>query len=1319
MDPGAALALHLALALSLVGIGAASRHCPEPLPLDGCLCTAERAQGPGRPELRIRVACAGGDLVATPQPELLPRRTVSLILTNNKILGVKSGAFLGLPSLERLAGHSSWLECFVSSSLSLRTLSFYQVPAQRTPTTGVFPALPSRDLKNNLISVVEPRAFLGLPQLKRLDLSNNRIGCLTPQVFAGLNSLHKLHFGTDSLICDCHLRWISEWAKNASVRLAEETACAYPAALRGQPLRNLREDQLTCAGPLELPLFQLIPSQSQVVFHGDHLPFQCTATLVDNTTQAHWYHNGRLIETDEAQGMFVKDSVIHDCSLITRELTLSSIGTDAAGSWECRVSNTYGNKTKGVEITVLETTAPYCPAEGIWTKKDDFRWPRTLAGVTASRPCLPFSLSLMSLHYSPEEPRAWRKCGPAGHWDEADVSECPPAQEVTQVLLTFAKMYINATNALEFSLQLAAYTGGISNFTGKMDIIHLAQMMEKLLAFLDEVRELGDALVQIASNLMLVDDQVLWAAQYENKACTRILRCLEGVADQALSIGARALSKVSPNIALEVLVIQPSSFRGMSCIVFQKGPGEGSLHREEALSFKCDNSGALWDGWANLPAKNAPSADSVTVVASVHLPRLAPFAGAPAWQSVDNSTCKLKLIVFRNGKLFPSSSSGHWSSLAAVGRRRLVATPAVFAQIDGCSLSNLSSPVIVGLRPWAPGLAPVAAAWDFDLLAGHGGWRGDRCHLVGSAGDLLTLQCPHWGHFAVLMDLKTVLSLPEAPGEFLHPVVYACTAVMLLCLFTSILTYIVHHSTIRISRKGWHMLLNFSFHTALTFAVFAGGINRTQYPIVCQAVGITLHYSTLSTMLWIGVTARNIYKQVTKKVPQGLGGEQLPHSKQPLLRFYLISGGVPLIICGITAATNIKNYGPDSDGAPYCWMAWEPSLGAFYGPVAFIVLVTCVYFLCTYVQLRRHPERKYELKERREEQQRLAVPEASHGHHPAAACSMMSASLLENEHSFKAQLRAAAFTLFLFLVTWTFGALAVSQGPFLDMIFSCLYGAFCVTLGLFILIHHCAKRDDVWHCWWSCCPSRRNAYAMQVHARAQVNANGDAQIHTPCLQDSPCLSKAGGFAHTSGGHCKLTNLHAAQNHVNCLSPVTPCCAKMHCEQLMEEEAHIHVHREDAFRPNAHLHRCLKNRAKPRYFSRHREAAAEREYAYHIPSSLDGGSIHSSHTDSPHSTHEGQPGHHRSCCGQGDPFPTINQPESSDASTVICSCTQMSEGEVVPHAAPFEMHTRTQALPCNTANHNGLPTGNLEEAMVYGPDGTGNIKTGPWRNETTV
>ncbi|XP_062832191.1 adhesion G protein-coupled receptor A1 isoform X3 [Anolis carolinensis] len=1255
----------VAAAAAVVGLSGANRNCPE-LAVDSCLCTAERtAKGPGRPSLRVKVVCSGGELVETLPPALLPNRTVSLILSNNKILWLKNNSFIGLRSLERL------------------------------------------DLKNNLISTIEPGAFFGLSELKRLDLSNNRIGCLTPEIFVGLKNLHKLnlsgnifsnlmnglfsellalkalHFSTDSLICDCNLKWLLHWARNASVRISEETVCAFPRGLQGTPVRNLKENQLICAGPLELPLFELIPSQRQVVFQGDRLPFQCTATYLDNTTQVHWYHDGQLIETDDDRSMFVEDSIIHDCCLITRELILSSIDLEATGMWECMVNNSYGNISKQVEIVVLETAAPYCPAERIINNKGDFRWPKTLAGVTVYHSCLQYSLNSASLLSGSEESKAWRKCNRTGRWAEESYSECPYSQEATQVLHAFSQMHLNVTNALEFSHQLATYTRDAANFADKLDIIYLAYMLEKLITYMDEIKDLADAVIEIASNIMLVNDHVLWMAQKEDKACTKIVQCVESIANLTLTSNTQVISKVSLNIALEAFMIKPSNFMGMTCTALQKisANSDRSLSRDtesretdQHLNFKC-NAGSHSASLKNFSSmlvrgsfsencmctpldhnqtvdrkvdrawkpgckqgEKAADYENAVAVASVHLPRSVFSSSAPL-QSVDNSSCKLQFIAFRNGKLFPSTANS--SNPADYGKPRTIGTPVVFIKIDGCSIGKLTSPLTIALKHFTQGRNPIAVFWDFDLLDGHGGWWGEGCHIISTAENITTLHSTHFGNFAVLM------------------------------------------------------------------------------------VGIVLHYSTLATMLWIGVTARNIYKQVTKKPQTSQNSDQPSYPKQPLLRFYLISGGVPFIICGITAATNINNYGIKSyAGAQFCWMAWEPSLGAFYGPVAFIILVTCIYFLCTYVQLRRHPERKYELKERTEDQQRLASPEVGHSHITdtgsvsQATCSMISSSLLENEHSFKAQLRAAAFTLFLFTATWTFGALAVSQGHFLDMIFSCLYGAFCVTLGLFILIHHCAKRDDVWHCWWSCCPSKRNTYSVQVNVRPKVNVNGESQVHAPCLQESPCPGKSAVFNHPAASHCKLTNLQAVQNHVNCLSPVTPCCAKMHCDQLLEDEAHIHVHNEGTFRPNMHIHRCLKSRTKPRYFSRHR-SAGEREYAYHIPSSIDG-SIHSSHTDSPHSTHDSQSGHRRPCCAKNDPYPTLSQPESSDASTVIYSCAKMPESEtIVHHAAHFEMHPRTQSLPFSTTSHNGILKGNLHEAMVYSSDSTGNIKTGPWKNETTV
>nr|XP_026655416.1 adhesion G protein-coupled receptor A1 isoform X1 [Zonotrichia albicollis] len=729
--------------------------------------------------------------------------------------------------------------------------------------------------------------FVGLNNLHKLNLSGNIFSSLMNGLFSELLALKALHFNTDSLICDCNLKWVLQWARNASVRIAEETVCAYPSALHGLSLYNLKENQLICAGPLELPLFELIPSQRQVVFHGDRLPFQCTATYVDNSTQVQWYHGGRLVETDEERGIFVEDSIIHDCCLITRELILSSIDIDATGDWECLVKNSYGNSTKQVEIVVLETAAPYCPAERIINNKGDFRWPKTLAGITAYQPCLQYSFNSGAFHNGAEEAKAWRKCNRTGRWDEENYSECPYSQEITQVLHAFSQMHINLTTVLEFSRQLTAYTRGASLFADKMDVIYLAYIMEKLIVFVDEVEDIGDALIEIASNIMLVDDHVLWMAQKEDKACTRIVRCVEQIASQILTSKTQVISKVSRNIALEAFMIKPSSFTGMTCTAYQKtsansdksvtpdlGRWEANHNPDLYLNFKC-NTGNLDGSLVNSSTRNA------VAVASVHLPQSV-FSQSSAWQSVDNSTCKLQFIVFRNGKLFPST--GNSSNLADDGKRRTVATPAVFAKIDGCSFGNLTSPLTIGLRHFARGIDPIAAFWDFDLLDGHGGWWGEGCHIISSAGNITTIQSTHFSNFAVLMDFKTVLSFPQYPGEFLHPVVYACTAVMLLCLFASIITYIVHHSTIRISRKGWHMLLNFCFHTALTFAVFSGGINRIKYPIICQAVGIVLHYSTLSTMLWIGVTARNIYKQVTKKPQPCQNSDQPSYPKQPLLR---------------------------------------------------------------------------------------------------------------------------------------------------------------------------------------------------------------------------------------------------------------------------------------------------------------------------------------------------------------------------------------------------------------------------------------------------
>ncbi|KAK1346020.1 hypothetical protein QTO34_008489 [Cnephaeus nilssonii] len=366
-------------------------------------------------------------------------------------------------------------------------------------------------------------------------------------------------------------------------------------------------------------------------------------------------------------------------------------------------------------------------------------------------------------------------------------------------------------------------------------------------------------------------------------------------------------------------------------------------------------------------------------------------------------------------------------------------------------------------------------------------------------------------------------------------------------------------------------------------------------------VGILLHYSTLATVLWVGVTARNIYKQVTRKAKRCQDPDEAAsatqtdaqvrinsNNKKPALEmyflklqtkqlFYLIGGGIPIIVCGITAAANIKNYG-SRPSAPYCWMAWEPSLGAFYGPASFIAFVNCMYFLSIFIQLKRHPERKYELKEPAEEQQRLAANENGEvAQQDSMSLSLTSTSALENEHTFQAQLLGAGLTLLLYVALWMFGALAVALDYPLDLVFSFFFGATCLSLSAFLVVHHCVNREDVRLAWiMTCCPGR-SSYSVQVNVQPP-NSSGTNGEAPKCTNSS-----AESSLHQQDAAPQLDNSlteHSVDNDI-----------KMHVAPL-----------EVQFRANVHPGRHHKNRSKGHRASR---LTVLREYAYDVPTSVEG------------------------------------------------------------------------------------------------------------------
>lgn len=58
--------------------------------------------------------------------------------------------------------------------------------------------------------------------------------------------------------------------------------------------------------------------------------------------------------------------------------------------------------------------------------------------------------------------------------------------------------------------------------------------------------QLTDVIVEMASNIMLVDDHILWMSQKEEKACTSIVHSLERIAAHTLSSNSQHMAVVSP-----------------------------------------------------------------------------------------------------------------------------------------------------------------------------------------------------------------------------------------------------------------------------------------------------------------------------------------------------------------------------------------------------------------------------------------------------------------------------------------------------------------------------------------------------------------------------------------------------------------------------------------------------------------------------------------------------------------------------------------------------------------------------------------------------
>ncbi|XP_050314438.1 leucine-rich repeats and immunoglobulin-like domains protein 3 [Anthonomus grandis grandis] len=287
-----------------------------------------------------------------------------LVLSNNKIANIMDNSFVHLPKLKKLY------------------LNYNKISWMIEDSKGVFQGMGELDkiyLVGNNIKSINSDAFLGLRNVTYINLAENNITSIHNNTFVKVPQLKQLIINSQSMLCDCNLKWFLEWIK--SKKFDVQASCVYPLALQGQSISAISMANLTCD---ELPKPRLIdePPLEIMALKGANVTLNCTAVSSSSGNMSFmWKKDNMELLNSNA---IIKSKVDSDGRTIEMisHLELISVEHSHAGKYQCVISNVYGTtysrkstvsvvvfptflkKPKNVEVEAGQTVMLECAATG-------------------------------------------------------------------------------------------------------------------------------------------------------------------------------------------------------------------------------------------------------------------------------------------------------------------------------------------------------------------------------------------------------------------------------------------------------------------------------------------------------------------------------------------------------------------------------------------------------------------------------------------------------------------------------------------------------------------------------------------------------------------------------------------------------------------------------------------------------------------------------------------------------------------------------------------------------------------------------------------
>ncbi|KAH3729503.1 hypothetical protein DPMN_055475 [Dreissena polymorpha] len=156
-----------------------------------------------------------------------------------------------------------------------------------------------------------------------------------------------------------------------------------------------------------------------------------------------------------------------------------------------------------------------------------------------------------------------------------------------------------------------------------------------------------------------------------------------------------------------------------------------------------------------------------------------------------------------------------------------------------CSISNVSSslasPIILSFEHGQTNF--INASCNYWKFSSPGYWASDGC-IVRASNDTITVcECDHLTNFAVLMSPFVEA---HVKSKALRLVSIVGLSLSTFCLLLTIIVFAKLWRYVRSDRSV--VLVNLILALIISYAIFLGGVDRTENKIACTVIAAALHY---------------------------------------------------------------------------------------------------------------------------------------------------------------------------------------------------------------------------------------------------------------------------------------------------------------------------------------------------------------------------------------------------------------------------------------------------------------------------------------------